>query len=55
MAEKTKEKEDESKFLLRINTDVKILAEHEADSQERSLNGYIVNLVKEDLRQKGVM
>jgi len=43
------------KFLLRINKDVKQLAEKEAIKNDRSLNGHIVNLIKEDLKIKGVL
>lgn len=37
------------KFLLRINKDVKSQAEVKAKEQNRSLNGHIVNLIKQDL------
>lgn len=43
------------KFLLRINKEVKALAVAEADKENRSLNGHIVNLVKQDLKSKGVI
>lgn len=43
------------KFLLRINKDVKELAETEAKKTERSLNWYIGNLIKNDLKSKGLL
>ena len=52
--EKTADKAIE-KFLLRINKDVKELAEKEAEKDNRSLNGHIVTLVENDLKQKGVL
>lgn len=52
--EKTTDKSIE-KFLLRINKDVKDLAEKEAKIDNRSLNGHIVSLVENDLKQRGVL
>lgn len=42
---------DSEKFLLRIDKDLKTQAEVRAKEQERSLNRYIVNLVKEDIKK----
>lgn len=43
------------KFLLRVNKEVKEAAETVAKANDRSLNGYIVNLLKEDLRKRGAL
>ncbi len=42
------------KFLLRINKDVKELAEREAQKDDRSLNSHIITLIKNDLVNKGI-
>lgn len=39
------------KFLLRINKDVKDKAEARAKQTDRSLNGHILFLIKEDINQ----
>ncbi len=43
------------KFLLRINKDLKAKAETEAKNTDRSLNGHIIYVLKEDLKTKGVL
>lgn len=43
------------KFLLRINKDVKELAEKEAQKDDRSLNSHIITLIKNDLSNKGIL
>lgn len=42
-------------FLLRINKDVKEMANKEAKKENRSLNGHIVTLVEADLKSKGLL
>jgi predicted HicB family RNase H-like nuclease len=42
------------KFLLRINKDVKELAEKEAQKCDRSLNSHIITLIKNDLNSKNI-
>lgn len=42
------------KFLLRINKEVKELAEKEAQKDDRSLNSHIITLIKNDLASKGI-
>jgi predicted HicB family RNase H-like nuclease len=54
MEEVNEEKAIET-FLLRINKEVKALAEVEAKKMERSLNWYIGDLIKTDLKQKGIL
>lgn len=48
MSEKTKQ--EIKPFLVRLDTETKIKAKAKADEQNRSLNSYIVNLVKCDLK-----
>lgn len=55
MAEDKNETEAIEKFLLRINSDLKQKAETEAKKNDRSLNGHIINLIKNDLTMKGVL
>lgn len=47
--------EQPDKFLLRIDKDLKAKAEQEAKNTDRSLNGHIIYVLKEDLRQKGAL
>lgn len=42
----------ESKFLLRIDKDLKAKAEKQAKKDQRSLNGHIVKLIEENLKEK---
>ena len=55
MKEQLNEEQSIEKFLLRINKDIKAKAEGEAKKSNRSLNGHIVNLLTEDLKQKGLL
>jgi len=50
-----KDKQSEEKgntFLLRIEPELKEFAKKAAKIDNRSLNGHIINLVKEDLKEK---
>jgi len=48
MSEKTKT--ENKPFLIRLDPDTKAKAKKKAESQNRSLNNYIVSAIKEDLK-----
>lgn len=43
------------KFVLRIEKNLKALADVEAKKNRRSLNGHIVTLIETDLKDKGLL
>lgn len=45
----------DQKFVLRINPELKAMAEHEAKKDNRSLNAHIVTVIQRDLKEKGVI
>ena len=52
----TKQKDpNEKAIILRVNSDIKTKSAIEAKKDNRSLNGHIVNLMQEDLKQRGVL
>lgn len=55
MEQQLNEEQAIEKFLLRINKDTKAKAENEAKKSNRSLNGHIVTLVEQDLKEKGLL
>lgn len=51
MKDNNKQTEAIETFLLRINSEIKKQAEQKAKTDNRSLNGHIVNLIKTDLNK----